>query len=163
MRAKLLLPVAAALLLCSAGCVTSTLKITPAEPGRRSASGAPVTHVLEGMNSGVYLFYWIPLWSGNPNFPNQRNYDLFRHRVNDKAIYRMFDVTARRMRSSRFEEVQTSSRSSGVWTLWIFWKRSVHGHAVLVREKRHRHKNKKAKDAINGNNPGERLEKNGKQ
>ena len=159
MKARFVLTVAAALLLCSAGCVTSTLKITRAEPGRRSASGGRVTHVLEGMNSGVYLFYWIPLWTGNPNCPNQRNYDLLRHRVNDKALYRMFDQTAKRMHSSRVEEVQTSSRSSGVWTLWIFWKRSVHGRALLVYEKR---RPKKKQDAIKDNNPDERLEKNGK-
>ena len=159
MKAHFVLPVAAALLLCSAGCVTSTLKITRAEPGRRSSSGGRVTHVLDGMNSGVYLFYWIPLWTGNPNCPNQRNYDLLRHRVDDKAIYRMFDITAVRMGSSKVEDVQTSTRSSGVWTLWIFWKRSVHGRAVLVREKRRLKKNQ---DAINGNNPGEPLEKNGK-
>jgi hypothetical protein len=159
MRSTAVFPVAAALLLvCSAGCVTSTLRITPAEPGRRSASGAPVTHVLEGMNTGVYLFYWIPLWTGNPNIPNQRNYDLFRHRVNDQAMYRMFAITAKRMRSSRVEEVQTSSRSSGVWTLWIFWKRSVHGRALLVREKR---RPEKKTDAIKGNISDKRLEKNG--
>ena len=140
MKARFVLTVAAALLLCSAGCVTSTLKITRAEPGRRSASGGRVTHVLEGMNSGVYLFYWIPLWTGNPRRPNQRDYDLFRHRVDDKAIYRMFDVAAQRMHSARYEDAVVDHRSVGVWTLWIFWKRSVHGRAVLVSEKARRHR-----------------------
>lgn len=123
------------LALLGSGCVTSTLKFTPAAPGSTSKSGAPVSYVVEGMNSGVYLFYYIPLWTGNPRRPNQRDYDLFRHRVDDKAIYRMFDVAAERRDSARYEDAVVTHRSSGVWTLWIFWKRSVHGRAVLIREK----------------------------
>ena len=137
MKRRFSFSVAAALLaLCVSGCVTSTMKITRAEPGRVSKSGAPVSYVVDGMNSGVYLFYWIPLWSGNPRCPNQRNYDIFYHRVDDKALYRMFDVAAQRMDSARYEDAVITHRSSGIWTLGIFWKRSVHGRAVLIREKR---------------------------
>ena len=139
MKSRLVLPVAALLLLLgSAGCVTSTLKISPAEPGRVSSSGDRVTHVLEGMNTGVYLFYWIPLWTGNPKRPNQRDYDILRHRINDKAIYRMFDSAAKRMGKGRVEDIQVRTGSSGVWTLWIFWKRSVRGTGSLVVKKSRR-------------------------
>ena len=129
---------AASLLLAlfAAGCATSTLKYTSAEPGSTSKKGIPVSYVVEGMNTGVYLFYYIPLWTGNPHHPNQHDYDVFRHRIDDKAIYRMFNVAAMRMHSAGFEDVEISYRSSGIWTLWIFWKRSVHGRAVLVKEKR---------------------------
>ena len=126
---------ASLLTLFVSGCVTSTLKYIPAAPGSKSKSGAPVKYVVEGMNSGVYLFYYIPLWSGNPRRFNQRDYDLFRHRVDDKAIYRMFDVAAKRMHSARYEDATVTHSSVGVWTLWIFWKRSVHGRAVLIDEK----------------------------
>ena len=136
MKKRLSIFAAAALpMLWLTGCVTSTLKVTPAEPGRVSRSGAPVSYVVDGMNSGVYLFYAIPLWSGNPGCPNQRNYDLFEHRVDDKAIYRMFDVAAKRMDSARYEDAVVTHYSSGIWTLGILWKRSVHGRAVLIREK----------------------------
>ena len=130
-----ILAAALPLALCASGCVTSTLRYTPAEPGRVARSGVPVSYVVDGMNSGVYLFYYIPLWSGNPYCPNQHSYDLFRHRVDDKAIYRMFDLAAYRMHLARYEDVTVEHRSSGVWTLWIFWKRSVHGRAVLIDEK----------------------------
>ena len=137
---------AAALFLAffGSGCVTSTLKYTPAEPGRTSKSGAPVSYVVDGMNSGVYLFYYIPLWTGSPYHPNQRDYDLFRHRVNDKAVYRIFDVAAHRMHADRYEDATVYYHSVGVWTLWIFWKRSVHGRAVLV-DKKPRARGKSAK------------------
>ena len=137
MNARLSAASAAALLaVFLSGCVTSTLRVTPAEPGRVSRGGSPVSYIVEGMNSGVYLFYWIPLWTGNPRRPNQRDYDLFRHRIDDKAIYRMFDVAADRMRAERVEDIETAHRSSGLWTLGIIWKRSVHGRAVLIRKKR---------------------------
>lgn len=122
------------------GCATSTLRYIPVASGTTSRSGAPVSCAVEGMNSGVYLFYYIPLWTGNPRIPNENNYYLFRHHVNDKAIYRMFDVAAHRRSSARYEDTVITHRSTGIWTLWIFWKRSVHGRAVLVSEKPPRRK-----------------------
>ena len=142
-RLSSLLAAALLLALCVSGCVTSTLKYTPAAPGSKSRNGTPVSYVVEGMNTGVYLFYYIPLWAGNPHHPNQRDYDMFRHRVDDNAIYRMFHVAAVRMHSARFEDVEISHSSSGIWTLWIFWKRSVHGRAVLVSEKRRKHRKRR--------------------
>ena len=133
---------ASLLALFVSGCVTSTLKYTPAAPGRKSKSGAPVSYVVDGMNTGIYLFYYIPLWSGNPGRPNQRDYDLFCHRVDDKAIYRMFDVAARRMHLARYEDATVYQSSSGIWTLWIFWKRSVHGRAVLINERARKHRDR---------------------
>jgi len=134
---------AALLAVFSAGCVTSTLKYIPAAPGTTSKKGTPVSYVVEGMNTGVYLLYFIPLWTGNPYHPNQRSYDLLSHRIDDKAIYRMFTVAAARMHSAGFQDTEISYRSSGIWTLWIIWKRSVHGRAVLVSEKPHKHRRRR--------------------
>ena len=117
------------------GCASSTWRITPAAPGRVAESGRHVAFSIEGMNSGVYLFYYIPLWSGNPTCPNENQIDMFRHRVDDKAIYRMFDAANKRMRTDGVEEITVDHRSVGVWTLWILWKRSVHGRALLVDKK----------------------------
>ena len=136
MKKGLLLFASSLAALFVSGCVTSTMKYTPADPGRVSRSGMPVTHVVDAMNTGVYLFYFIPLWTGNPYHPNQRDYDLLRHRINDKAIYRMFDVAVKRKHAARCEDVSITYYSSGIWTLWIIWKRSVHGRGVLVREKK---------------------------
>lgn len=132
MRAGSFFLASALLLPLCFGCVTSTLKITPAAPGRVSRSGKPVEYSLEGMNTGVYLFYCIPLWTGNPRYPNQRDYDVLRHRIDDKAIYRMFDAANARRRTGGVEDVTVVSHSSGIWSLGILWKRSVHGRGVLV-------------------------------
>jgi len=94
--------------------------------------------VVEGQNSGIYLFYYIPLWTGNPYHPNERDYDLLEHRINEKEIFRMFDVAVKRKNAVRYEDVTVTYYSSGVWTLWIVWKRSVHGRGVLIGKKRHR-------------------------
>ena len=130
-RRLTILFIASALLL-SAGCASSTWRITPAAPGRISKSGKHVAFTIEGMNSGVYLFYFIPLWSGSPTNPNENRIGVFRHRVDDKAIFRMFDTANTRMHTDGVEEISVEHRSVGVWTLWILWKRSVHGRGVLV-------------------------------
>ena len=118
-----------------AGCAASTWRITPAAKGRMSKSGKHVVFSIEGMNSGVYLFYYIPLWSGSPTNPNENRVDMFRHEVDDKAIFRMFDEANNRMHTDGVEEISIDRRSVGVWTLWILWKRSVHGRALLVSRK----------------------------
>lgn len=118
-----------------AGCASSIWRITPAAPGRLAKSGKYVAFSIEGMNSGVYLFYYIPLWSGSPTTPNENSIDIFRHQVDDKAIFRMFDKANKRMRTDGVEEIVIDHRSVGFWTLWIVWKRSVHGRALLVSHK----------------------------
>ena len=118
-----------------AGCASSTWRITPAAQGRKSKNGKHVAFSIEGMNSGVYLFYYIPLWSGSPTNPNENRIGMFRDRVNDKAIFLMFDEANKRMNTDGVEEISVDHRSVGVWTLWILWKRSVHGRALLVSKK----------------------------
>ena len=118
-----------------AGCAASTLRITPAEQGRMTESGKHVAFTVEGMNSGVYLFYYIPLWSGSPTNPNENRIGVFRHRVDDKSMYRMFDTANKRMRTDGVEEIVTDYRSVGFWSLWIVWKRSVHARGLLVSRK----------------------------
>ncbi len=126
---------AALAVLLLGGCAASTWRITPAPPERLAESGRHVAFTVEGMNSGVYLFYYLPLWSGNPTSPNENRIDMFQHQVDDKAICRMFDEANVRMRTDGVEEIVTEHRSIGIWTLWIVWKRSVHGRALLVSQK----------------------------
>ena len=118
-----------------AGCATSTWRITPADPGRVAKSGKHVAYTVDGMNSGVYLFYYIPLWSGSPTNPNEYRINVGRHDVSDKAIFRMFDEANKRMHTDGVEEISVDHRSVGFWSLWIVWKRSVHGRGLLVSKK----------------------------
>ena len=62
MKYKICSVAAALLTLLVSGCVTSTLKITPAEPGRVSRNGSPVAYSLKGMNSGVYICPFSTNW-----------------------------------------------------------------------------------------------------
>ena len=118
--------------LLSSGCVTSTFRMTEPEPGQLSSEGHTIRKVLHGMNTGVYLFYWIPLWSGSPRRPNRREYDLFEHQVDWKAMRRMFDKANRKLKGDGIEDFTCRESSSGVFGLWIFWKRAVRADAVCV-------------------------------
>ncbi|MBR7118932.1 MAG: hypothetical protein IKC77_01895 [Lentisphaeria bacterium] len=133
---KRFLPVLSAVLLLCSGCVTSTVTQIKAAPGERSASGKRVVAHLQGMNSGVFLFYYIPLWSGKENRPNNRDYDTFRNRVEKKHMRKMLDLQAKRLGADEVENLSIHTKSSGIWTLWIFWKRSVHGVGTAVKSKK---------------------------
>ena len=130
-RAGVLLLLAVSALF-SGGCVTSTFKMTDPAPGQVSREGHPVRKVLHGMNTGVYLFYWIPLWSGNPRRPNRREYDVFTHQVEWKSMRRMFDRANGMLKGDGVEDFSCRESSSGAFGLWIFWKRAVRAEALSV-------------------------------
>ena len=69
-------------LILSGGCVTSTVthRMEP-QAKEKDKSGKHVVAQLDGMNSGVFLFYYIPLWSGKDTRPNRREYRTFRNLV----------------------------------------------------------------------------------
>ena len=119
-----------ALLLCS--CVTSTERCDPPFPDQMSESGKPVAANIEAMISGVYLFYYLPIWSGKWTSPNRRDYEMFTDYVKPRFIYRMFDMLSQRRKWAGVEDVNIYERSSGWIGLGIFWKRSIHASAVAI-------------------------------
>ena len=71
-------------LVFAGGCTTSVMQSTPALPGQQSEGGNPVVTNLKAANTGFYLLYWIPLWSGSVSFPNHGAYNLFSDNLEDK-------------------------------------------------------------------------------
>jgi len=130
---KRLSALAVALLLC-AGCATSTMRVYPAREGEKSPAGAEVVKRVDLMSSGVFLFYFIPLWSGNEYHPNRRDYETFENRLQEKYFYRVFDSQCEK--GQMVESPQIRFRSSGWWTLGILWKRTMFGSALIVRDAR---------------------------
>lgn len=132
---RILLTLPVLLLLC--GCaVTSTVEYTKAKPGDVSSSGKAAVAYLEGMNSGAYLFYYIPLWSGKENRPNRREYDTFEDHLTHGEMRKMLKLYARRLKADDVEDIKIHSASSGIWTLWIIWKRSLHATGTAVKSKK---------------------------
>lgn len=125
---------AAAILAGSVGCNTSIVKSQPPVKGQTSSTGAPVVANLEGSNWGLFLFYYIPLWSGNPNRPNRRDYITFRNRIGNKYTTGMLRGWARQLKAD-VEDVQITDSSTGAFSLWIFWRRSQTATAVAVKKK----------------------------
>lgn len=124
---------AAAMIAVSAGCVTSTCEWSKPPVGMKSSDGHEVVATMRGMNTGVYLFYYIPLWSGKPRRPNRREYDTFEHQITTKAMRRMFAHKAKMLKADGVADFNCTESSSGVWTLWIFWKRAVRAEALAVK------------------------------
>ncbi|WP_294481218.1 hypothetical protein [uncultured Victivallis sp.] len=125
---------AAAILAGGMGCNTSVVKSFPAVEGQTSSTGARVLANLEGSNWGLFLFYYIPLWSGNPNRPNRRDYTTFRNRIENKYTAGMLRGWARQMKAD-VEDIQITDSSTGFFSLWILWRRSQSATAVAVKKK----------------------------
>lgn len=125
---------AAAVLAGSTGCNTSVVKSLPPVEGQTSSAGSRVVANLEGSNWGLFLFYYIPLWSGNPNRPNRRDYITFRNRIENKYTAGMLRGWAGQMKAD-VEDIQISDSSTGLFSLWILWRRSQTATAVAVKKK----------------------------
>lgn len=129
---KIQLGCAAAVLMLLCGCVSSRCEWSDPYAGQTSTDGNPVIANIEGMNSGVFLFYAIPLWSGQEGRPNRGLYYSLENHVRPKHIRRMFDIYCEKLSGNRVEDLVYEERSNPWWGLFIFWKRSIHGRAVIT-------------------------------
>ena len=116
-----------------AGCRTSEVLTEPARPGQRSASGAPVIANVSAVNYGYYLFGCLPIWSGNPNRPNQELYWMWKDAVHDHYQKQMMDFARRKVKGDRIEDYSSNEHFSGVYTLWIVWRKVLRSNAVIVK------------------------------
>ena len=126
---------AAALLL--AGCAhTSTLTWTPAEPGQKSKAGHQVLWNLTATNTGMFLFYYIPLWSGYSTRPNRHDYELGQNQLTVPKTRRLLEDKLVELKADKVEDWEITETSSGAFSLWIIWKRSVRATGVAVKLRR---------------------------
>ena len=121
-----------AVLLTGAGCTTSVCRHYDA-PESTGSSGRPAVAVIKGMNCGVFLFYGIPLWSGTPHRPNESEWDLWLNQVRERDIVRMLHLRAGQLGADDIDDVKIRETGSGWWSLWIFWRRTITGSCVAVK------------------------------
>lgn len=127
---------AAILLLTCSGCTTSTLKWRAPAPGEKSSSGSAVVWNLEAVNNGVYLFYYLPVFSGSSSRPNRGDYKFFRHRINERHALRLLQVNLKKLKADSLEDVTVSYNSNGWIGLGIFWSRSFNAQGKAVKKNR---------------------------
>ena len=122
----------AVLSLLAAGCTTSVCRHyeTDAVAG---SSGRPAVAVVKGMNRGIFLFYGIPLWSGTPHRPNENEWDLWMNQVRERDIRRMLFQRAEQLGADDVDDLKIRETSSGWWSLWIVWRRTITGSGTAVR------------------------------
>ena len=120
------------LLLAGPGCATSTLTWTPAEKGEKSSTGKKVLYHLEGVNNGIYLFYYIPIVCGHTKRPNRFDYQFFMHWINEKHALRLLHSKLKPLKADSVEDITVTYKSNGWPGLGIFWSRSfmTQGKAV---------------------------------
>jgi len=126
----------AAAMLAAAGCGTSVMTMQPPMPGQTSASGKEVVMNLKAENWGLYLFNCIPLVSGNPWRPNREDYYVFQNRLEEKYMDIMLQRRAERLKADDVEDMKIEEHSTGFFSLWIVWRRSMTATAVAVEKKK---------------------------
>lgn len=132
---KFIVIAAAVSALCFAGgCVrTSTLEWIPAAPGTVTSTGKPAAYHLKARNCGLYLFNVLPIWSGKVSRPNRKDYELWEDMVNYWDMRRLLDCELHRLKAGPVEDIKMDSYSTGMWGLWIFWKKSMVATGVAVK------------------------------
>lgn len=131
-----LLFLAGALLLTASGCAhTSTLEWQSAAPGETSSSGKRVLWRLNAANNGMFLFYWIPVWTGYATRPNRHEYKFFENDLTSHRIRRTLDRYLEEMGAEAVEDFKWSETASGWLGLGIIWKRSIYAEGVAVTTK----------------------------
>ena len=124
----------AAVLLACGGCATSLLTWRPVKELRLSSSGGRVLWDLQGSNKGFYLFYWIPIFCGDSNCPNRSDYDVFRHRINEKHAYVLLGSRLKPLKADAVDDVSVVYHANGWYGLGIVWVRSFSARGVAVKK-----------------------------
>ncbi|MDR0932874.1 MAG: hypothetical protein LBM70_07655 [Victivallales bacterium] len=134
MKNRFIASIFAGVILFGVGCNTSVVRSSPPVAGQVSSDGSRVVANLEGDNWGIFLFYYIPLWSGEPNHPNERDYATFQNKIKNKYTIEMLKKRAKQLKAE-VQDVQISDSSTGFFSLWILWRRSQSATAVAVKRK----------------------------
>lgn len=123
------LPAYLSALLLAGGCMT-VQKATDFRNVKVDSDRTPVA-IIEIENSVWLLFNFIPLASGNPNFPNEASCCFFRSSVN---LASNMKVLHSEMRISRVHEVAnlTSRYTDEKYLFFLLARRACHTSAVLV-------------------------------
>ena len=128
----------AAVLLGCGGCATSILTWRPVTETRYSSTGKRVLWDLQGSNKGFYLFYWIPVFCGDSNRPNRSDYDVFRHRINEKHAYVLLKSRLKPLKADAVDDVSVTYQNNGWYGLGIVWVRSLSARGVAVKKIKNR-------------------------
>jgi len=137
MKKRMTMPaLLAAALLAVTGCSTSVMTMQPPVPGQTSTTGRTVVMNLKAENRGLYLFNCIPLISGNPWRPNREDYYVFQDRLEEKYMDAMLRCRAERLKADDVEDMKIEEHSTGFFSLWTVWRRSMTATAVAVEKKK---------------------------
>ncbi len=127
--------ISAAMLLC--GCVTSKVHFTPPLPEQKPLvpEKTEVVGNVKGSNWGLFLFNsrYLPISSGNYRRPDTGDYHLFRNWIKPGYMREMLLNRAKKEGADHLQEVEIKQSSTGLFSLFIVWRRDIEGTAVAVK------------------------------
>ncbi len=112
---------------------TSRVVFSPAYEGQTAVKDAKVVANVTAFNRGVFLFNLIPIWSGSPVMPNNRRYHLFKNRVREGYNVMMMENYLSQEGADDLVDIESQYHSTGAYSLWILWNRSMRTTAVAVK------------------------------
>lgn len=118
-------------LLC--GCMggTSIVTVDPV-PAGTEYQGRQVLGIIQAENRGMFLFNAIPIWTGKPHMPNSRRYSMFRNYLKEGYMDRLLTDEGRLMKAEKVIVANSSTHSSGWFSLWIVWNRQMHAEGIAL-------------------------------
>lgn len=134
MKKLWILAASAAMVISLTGCIaaTSTLETYPpdqaivAETGGRALAAAKVS------NRGVYIFYYLPIWSGKPHVPNLYRFRMFKDYLSKGYMTSMLYAAQKKVGGEKIENARYMSHCNGWWGLGILWMRTMHAEATII-------------------------------
>ncbi len=127
------------------GCIaaTSTLDTYPPDPQAVAESGNRALAAAKASNRGLYLFYYLPIWSGKPHVPNLYRYLMFKDYLRKGYMTSMLNAAREKVAGESIENARYMSHCNGWWGLGIFWIRSMHAEATIIGDPAAKDKKKK--------------------
>ena len=132
------------------GCCHAEVKMTPVSndiSSRRIDKLQPVA-VGEAYNTGYYLFNIWPIYSGNPEQYNRKDYHSFFDDINKgRNSSLLLNAMQRQYKVERLHDVEHQETSSGYFSLWIVWRKNIRTTALGLKAPEKVKSNHKNKDS----------------
>ena len=102
----------------------------------------------EASNSGYYLFNTWPIYTGNPEQYNRKDYHSFFDDINKgRNSSLLLNAMQRQYKVERLHDVEHQETSSGYFSLWIVWRKNIRTTALGLKAPEKVKSNHKNKDS----------------
>ena len=122
------------LLTIVSGCSHTEVFIEPLPPDTAAIDNQQPVAAGTAYNSGYYLFNTWPIYTGNPNKPNRKDYRSFHDDIRPDRMSTLLILSMQhKYKVDKMINIEHEQSSWGWFSLWIVWRKTIRTSGIGVK------------------------------